>query len=94
MGQWIQSQDWHEIYHAENVNLKAEKFEKLIMDKVEQLFPEKTMKINENDKPWFNSHLTDLDRQCKREYNKNKTSEKWKKLHALFLEKAENQKVA
>ena len=94
MGQWVQSQDWHQIYKTDNVNMKAELFEKLIMEKVNFLFPEKTMKINENDKPWFNSQLTNLDRQCKREYNKHKKSEKWKKLHMSFLEKSQKQKVA
>ena len=87
MGQWVQSQNWREIYSECDPNLKAEKFEKMLMEKVDIFFPEKTLKINENDKPWANMQLIKLDRQCKREYNKNKKSPKWKKLKQLFTEK-------
>ena len=87
MGQWVQSQNWKEIYSESDPNLKAEKFEKMVMEKVNIFFPEKTLKINENDKPWVNIQLIKLDRQCKREYNKNKKSNKWKKLQQVFSEK-------
>ena len=85
MGQWVQSQDWHEIYKIKCPNLKAVTFEKIVMEKVEQFFPRKTIRLNENDKPWVNSKLKRLDRARKREYNKKKKSEKWKKLNLEFL---------
>ena len=88
MGQWVQSQNWKEIYCEVDPNQKAEKFEKIVMNKVNLFFPEKSLKVNENDKPWSNKELIGLDRRCKREYNKNKKSEKWKKLKDLFSEKA------
>ena len=87
MGQWIQSQTWKEIYDIQSPDLKAEKFEELLMLKVNLLFPEKTIKLSENDKPWVDSQLLKLDRQCKREYNKNKKSAKWANLYQSFTER-------
>ena len=88
MGQWVQSQSWKEIYSEMDPDKKAELFESIMMEKVNLFFPEKVLKINENDKPWANSQLLVLDRQRKTEYNKFKKSDKWKRLNQLFLEKA------
>ena len=41
MGQWIQSQSWKEIYDISCPNEKAEKFEKMILQKVDLFFSEK-----------------------------------------------------
>ena len=85
MGQWIQKQSWKEIYSIDCPNLKAEKFEEIIMCKVNEFFPEKIIKINDNDKPWVDKKLISLDRARKREYNKKKKSQKWHELNQSFL---------
>ena len=64
----------------------------MLMDKVNLFFPEKSIRLSDNDKPWVDSQLLKLDRKCKREYNKNKKSEKWTNLHQEFLDRAENLK--
>ena len=64
----------------------------MLMEKINFLFPEKSLKVNENDKPWMNLELIKLDRQRKREYLKHKRSDKWKQLEELFLEKSAAQK--
>ena len=92
MGQWVQSQTWQEIFLQEDVNLKAQKFEEIIMEKVNLFCPEETLKLSENDKPWVDPKLIQLDRQQKREYNKRKRSKKWLKLNQLFQERAEQLK--
>ena len=69
---WVQSQTWHDIYKLEDVNLKVEMFERILMEKVNFYLPEKTIKVSENDKTWVDSELLKLYRQCKREYNKRK----------------------
>ena len=74
MGQWVQGQTWKEVYDEKCPDMKAEKFEKLILDKVDQLFPQKTIKLSTDDNSWVDLHLINLDRKCKREYNKNKKS--------------------
>ena len=48
--------------------------------------------MSENDKPWVDPKLIQLDRQQKREYNKRKRSKKWLKLNQLFQERAEQLK--
>ena len=58
------------------------------MDKVADFFPEKSIKISSNDKPWVDLQLLKLDRKRKREYYKNKRSEKWKELNLQFQERA------
>ena len=93
MGQWVQAQNWHEIYLEKDANMKAEMFENMIMEKVNFLFPEKSIKVSEDDQPWANSELKNLDRKCKREYFKNKKSDKWKKLQQLLFDKTEQLKV-
>ena len=89
MGVWVQQQDWNEIYKLSCVNKKAEKFEQMIIEKVDLYFPEKTIKLNENDQPWISPELKILDRQRKREYTKHKRSHKWRNLDAKFVEKSE-----
>ena len=92
MGQWIQSQSWNEIYTLKDPNEKASKFEQLLTTQIEKVFPEKILKINENDKPWVDSKLIEIDRMRKREYSKHKRSEKWKKLNEIFQVRAQKLK--
>ena len=92
MGIWVQSQNWNEIYKLPCVNQKAEQFEKMVMEKVDLYFPEKTIKLNENDQPWISPELKILDRQRKREYTKHKRSSKWQELDAKFVEKSNSMK--
>ena len=94
MGQWIQEQKWNEIYKLPCVNSKVEKFEGMIMEKVNAYFPEKLLKLSEDGKPWMTSELKLLDRQRKREYLKNKKSIKWKTLDSKFQEKSDLAKPA
>ena len=92
MGQQLQNQSWHEIYSSKCPEMKAIKFEEIIMQMVNFHFPEKSFKVKKNDKPWVDAHLLRIDRQRKREYNKNKRSEKWLKLNEQFLERADRLK--
>ena len=75
MGQWLQSQSWKEIYSLKSAHEKASKFEEMLKEKVDLFFPEKSVKINENDQPWMTPQLVKLDRKRKKEYNKNMKSE-------------------
>ena len=42
MGQWIQSQSWHEILKLNCANAKAEKLEEMLLERINVLFSEKT----------------------------------------------------
>ena len=92
MGQWIQSESWKDIFKLENANSKAEKLEEMLMDKVNLFFPVKTIRINENDKPWINPQLIQLDRKRKKEYNKHQKSDKWREINSNFQEKSTEMK--
>ena len=70
-GEWICSEDWRNI--PENVNPTEEvwAFEKHVNEKMDAIFPLKTVKINPViDKPFFTAELKKLNRQLKREYRK------------------------
>ena len=66
----------------------------MIMEKVNLFFPEKTLRLCEDDKPWMTCGLKNLDRQRKREYSKNKKSIKWRALEEKFKEKSAEAKPA
>ena len=66
----------------------------MLMEKIELFFPEKTIKVNEDDKAWISPALKKLDRQRKREYNRNKKSKKWRFLNMQFEEKSKDEKVS
>ena len=94
MGEWLQSKSWTELYRTKGPNQKAEMFEQTIMEKVDLFFPFKTMKIDENDKPWVDKKLQKLDRMRKREFNKRKKSDKWTRLNQEFLDRVQMLKDA
>ena len=84
---WVNAQSWDEVYQQKTAQKKAEQLQKMLVEKMNIYFPEKQFKVNMNDKPFMNRELKKLDRQRKKEYIKNKKSEKWKKLNTSFKEK-------
>ena len=55
-------------------------------------FATKTIRVCEDDKPWFSADLKKLDRQVKREFLKNKNSLKWETLNLDFQNKCSKEK--
>ena len=62
------------------------------MAKIEEEFPMKSIKVNENDKSWVDAELFKIDRKRKREYNLHKKSTKWRSLNMMFMERQEKLK--
>ena len=60
----------------------------MLLSQIDKIFPTKSVKINENDQPWADYKLISLDRRRKREYSRNKKSQKWMNLNNLFNERA------
>ena len=52
------------------------------------------MKVFSDDQPWYNDRLRALDRKMKREYFKNKKSEKWSLLRQDYSSKCEKAKAS
>ena len=82
--EWFIDQKWESVYEAQTGHKKAENFQKLLMDILNKIFPEKNKKIFFNDKPWMNFKLQKLDRKRKRIYNKQRRSQKFKNLDKKF----------
>ena len=47
-----------------------------------------------DDMPWVSKNLKILDRQRRREFSKNKKSEKWKKLNSEYKEKLKSEQCS
>ena len=56
----------------------------MLLEILDEFFPEKTRKIASDDQPWISHRLKVLDRQCKRVLHKERKSEKWKVMRKLF----------
>ena len=91
-GKWIKNQNWEEIQSLETAHQKAEKLQSMLLAQLDIYLPEKTLKVNENDLPWVNFQVKKYDRQQKREYSKNKRSNKWKHLNKVYRQKSDEAK--
>ena len=92
MSVWIKDQNWSEVYECVSAHEKAEVFQKILVDKLNDFFPEKTRTVRDNDQPWINHKLKQLDRRRKRIYNKEKKSIKWKSADKQFREECKSAK--
>ena len=92
MRTWLMEESWEKVYNAESAHTKAEIFQQILVNKVDEMFPEKTRKISSVDAPWMTQKLKKLDRQRKRVYHKQRRSEKWKALDKLFKKKVKDAK--
>ena len=73
---WLMGEEWETVYNEKNADAKAEVFQKLITNEFYKCFPEKSLKIANDDQPWITQKLKTLDRQRKRCYHKNRRSTK------------------
>ena len=81
---WFIDQTWDEVYEANTSDDKASIFQNLLVDALNNFFPEKTRKFASDDKPWITHRLKVLDRKRKRTYHLERKSPKWRKLEKEF----------
>ena len=62
-GQWISTYDWKEVYGKETAHEKAQMFQSILIEKYHFYFPEKTLRISLDDKPWVTQEVKTADRQ-------------------------------
>ena len=62
MREWFIDQTWEKVYSAETTHEKAELFQKMLVTKLDEIFPEKTRKIQSDDQPWITFKLKKMDR--------------------------------
>ena len=82
--EWIIDEQWSDVYLEESAHVKAKLFQDLLLSKVDEYFPERTLKLKSDDQPWISFQLKKLDRRRKRVYRKERRSSKWKKLDSEF----------
>ena len=83
-GRFITTHDWSEVLNVSDVNNKVEAFHNTIRTKYEEVFPEKSIRVSQLDKPWMTPQLKAINRNMKREYWRNRKSNKWKNLKRKF----------
>ena len=71
---WLKAQTWNEVLQAKSVDSKAEIFQNMLLNKINEIFPKVKRKISSDDQPFFTEKLKRLKRKKSREYNKNRTS--------------------
>ena len=92
MKEWFIDQTWQEVYRAESAHDKAEIFQTMLINKLDEIFPVKTRKLQSDDQPWISHKLKKLDRKRKRIYRKERRSEKWMKINKLFKQEVKSAK--
>ena len=86
-GQWICNADWERLPGLDPTS-QVFKFEAIMNNKIDGIFPQKSVKISKHyDKPFITAELKKLDRQVKREYQKHQKSNKYKILKKCYDEK-------
>ena len=82
--QFICTHTWGEVLGEEDVNQKVLNFHNTIRTKLDECCPEKTVMVSYLDKKWMTPYLKTLNRKIKREFHKNRKSNKWKRLKKKF----------
>ena len=76
---WFSQQNWDEVIAAESCHDKAVILQSMIMSKLDQYLPEKTVTFSSDDQPWFTPELKELDKRRRYEYRRHRRSFQWKK---------------
>ena len=83
-GKWITKETFDQINCNTSHTEHAQQIELLLIGKLDELCPTKTMRISPQDKPFINFELKKLNRRKQREYNKKGKTAKYNKLAAEF----------
>ena len=70
LGNWLTHQDWEEMDKCDQPDGKEQLFSDLLSSKVSEIFPEKSVKLSNQDLPFINWKLKDMKRKLHRLYQK------------------------
>jgi hypothetical protein len=64
--QWIHTEQWDAVPTDGSTTAQVSAYEKIVEEKVEQLFPEKTIRITNKDKDFITAELKTIEKyvQC------------------------------
>ena len=83
-GEWITSENWNCIDDNSSPTEQAHQLENILFSKLNEICPEKSMKIGDQDKPFITAELKSLHRKKSREYCKRGKSNKYLELKKNF----------
>ena len=90
--QWVENYTWSDIYVCEDAHIMAQTFQNVCLENYNRCFPIKSVKLCSEDDPWYSGQLKKMDRAMKREFFKNKKSEKWDKMNIEYVQKCQIEK--
>ena len=61
--EWLIDESWEAVYKAESAHEKAKLFQDTLVNKMDEIFPEKIRKIQSADQPWICHKLKQMDRK-------------------------------
>ena len=83
-GKWITHEDWESLNSCASTTEQVGCLQNLLEEKIEQIFPTKTVRFSPSDKPWITNELKKLARKRKKEYRKWGKSDKYLRLQSDF----------
>ena len=93
MKEWFVDQSWERVYEAETAHEKARIFQEMLLQILNETFPEKIRRISSDDQPWISHKIKLLDRKRKRIYHKERRSDKWKQFDNIFKAEVKSAKA-
>ena len=92
-GARLASANWHQILGDDNVDNMVSRFESFTGAMVDELFPWKTIRCRDNEKPWITDGIRRISRQKKRAYRRGKKSRRWHQLQERITGMIESSKL-
>ena len=84
---WVLTEAWDMIPEDGSPTEQVDIFQKVVDQKVEEMFPQKKVRISNKDKIFITSELKTLDRRKKRVWRKNGKSERYLRMKTEFTRK-------
>ena len=91
--EWLIDETWEPVYKAESAHEKARLFQTKLVEKMNEIFPEKERKVQSDDQPWISQKIKKMDRRRKRIYRKERRSIKWKEMDKMFKKEVHSAKA-
>ena len=88
MGIWLANVQWGEELRPDMSSEEQDQiFRSILTDKMQEIFPEKSVRVSNQDDPFITSDIKKLQMYLKREYNKRGKSEKYIKMKTAYDKK-------
>ena len=83
-GYWVEKESWEGVIKEDDIDKKAENFQNILLQKLDEFLPSKVRKICSVNQPFCTDEMTRLKRLKCREYQKNRKSLKWQDLNSQY----------